>query len=168
MWWQWSLFRSDAILVFLGQTLLPLLMRLFGLNHRWRCFLDFWFFMFLDGFHGFMCFQGFSILGFTIANYAILLLIYQDRPFAIFLGLLTIVCDYMRWSPHIDQAMRCIVQVYTHLCRWSICWSSVPLLMLLAHTHRHDFCIHHALCVDHIKALGSEPKSDEAKEKRKK
>ena len=59
MWWQWSLFRSDAILMFLGQTLLPLLMRLFGLNHRWWCFLDFWFFMFLDGFHVFMFFSGF-------------------------------------------------------------------------------------------------------------
>ena len=67
-----------------------------------------------------------------------------------FWGILTIVCNYMRWSPHIGQAMRCIVQVYTHLCRWSICWSSVPLLRLLAHTHRHDLCIHHALCVDHI------------------
>ena len=85
-----------------------------------------------------------------------------------FLGLLTIVCDYMRWSPHIGQAMRCIVQVYTHLCRWSICWSLVPLLRLLAHTHRHDLCIHHALCVDHIKALGSEPKSEWSKREKKK
>ena len=151
MWWQWSLFRSDAILMFLGQTLLPLLMRLFGLNHRWRCFLYFWFFMFLDGFHGFMFFSGFfhswiyyrQLCG-SFANLSGPIFL----PF--FLGLLTIVCDYMRWSPHIGQAMRCIVQVYTHLCRWSFCWSSVPLLRLLAHTHRHDFCIHHALCVDHI------------------
>ena len=133
-----------------GTTLPSLLMRLFGLNHRWRCFLDFWFFMFWMVFIV-LCFSGFfhswiyhRQLCDSFANLSGPIFL----PF--FWGLLTIVCGYMRWSPHIGQAMRCIVQVYTHLCRWSICWSSVPLLRFLAHTHRHDLCIHHALCVDHI------------------
>ena len=140
MWWQWSFFEAMRYWCFLDKryyrywcdyldlTIVDDVFLIFGFSCFWMVFMVLCFF------------QGFSILGFTIANYAILLLIYQDWSF----------CHLFEVYWHIDQAMRRIVQVYTHLCRWSICWSSVPLLRLLAHTHRHDPCIHHALCVDHI------------------
>lgn len=70
---------------YLDLTIVDDVFSIFGFSCFWMVFMVLCFF------------QGFSILGFTIANYAILLLIYQDRYFCHFIEVYwpsyAIICD---------------------------------------------------------------------------